>query len=69
MRHLDVCFQTVNWPQNSLARQDRCPGEIDLLILNDNGKVAVAVLDNGGFVGLDEHRIADKMDKLNTKRN
>ncbi|PLW77333.1 PRC-barrel domain-containing protein [Cohaesibacter celericrescens] len=43
-------------------------GEIDALILNDEGKIEKAILDIGGFLGIGEHRIAVTMDELKILR-
>ncbi|WP_299862581.1 PRC-barrel domain-containing protein [uncultured Roseobacter sp.] len=48
--------------------KDEDIGEIDQLIVDDNGKLQQAVLDIGGFLGIGEHRIAVAMDELKILR-
>ena len=44
-------------------------GEVNKLVLNDDGSVKDLVLDIGGFLGLGEHRIAVPPDQVNIIRN
>ena len=48
---------------------DKDIGEIDRLLLTDDGKLDRAVIDVGGFLGIGEHPIAVTMDELNIQRN
>ena len=48
---------------------DEDVGEINRLILDDQGKITEVILDIGGFLGMGEHRIAVTMDELNIQRN
>lgn len=48
--------------------EDEDVGEIDKLIVDDNGQIKNAVLDIGGFLGIGEHRIAVTLDELNILR-
>jgi len=48
---------------------DEDVGEINRIILKDNGQVDRVVLDIGGFLGMGEHQIAVTMDELNIVRN
>nr|WP_321482446.1 PRC-barrel domain-containing protein [uncultured Cohaesibacter sp.] len=49
--------------------KDEDIGEIDKLLVNNDGKIEKAVLDIGGFLGIGEHRIAVTMDELKIMRD
>jgi len=49
--------------------KDEEVGEINRIILNDNGQVDRVVLDVGGFLGIGERQIAVTMDELNIVKN
>jgi hypothetical protein len=49
--------------------KDEDVGEINRIILKENGQVDRVVLDIGGFLGMGEHQIAVTMDELNIVRN
>ncbi|EJC84174.1 PRC-barrel protein [Rhizobium leguminosarum bv. trifolii WSM2297] len=51
------------------SAKDEDVGEVDKLVLNDNGTVKQLVLDIGGFLGMGEHRIAVPLDQVNIMRN
>jgi len=48
--------------------KDEDVGEVNRLILNDNGQVERVVLDVGGFLGMGERQIAVTLDELNIVR-
>jgi sporulation protein YlmC with PRC-barrel domain len=48
---------------------DEDVGEINRIILDNNGQVERVVLDVGGFLGIGEHQIAVTMDELNIVKN
>ncbi|CAN7667030.1 PRC-barrel domain-containing protein [Rhizobium sp. LjRoot254] len=48
---------------------DEDVGEINRIILDNNGQVDRVVLDIGGFLGVGEHQIAVTMDELNIVKN
>jgi len=48
---------------------DEDVGEINRLLLKDDGQIKEAVLDIGGFLGIGEHRIAVTLDELNIQRD
>lgn len=48
--------------------KDEDVGEINRLVLNDNGQVERVVLDVGGFLGVGERQIAVTLDELNIVR-
>lgn len=48
--------------------KDEDVGEINRLVLNDNGQVERVVLDIGGFLGVGERQIAVTLDELNIVR-
>ena len=47
---------------------DEDVGEIDKLLVDDNGQIKNAILDIGGFLGIGEHRISVTLDELNILR-
>jgi hypothetical protein len=49
--------------------KDEDVGEINRLVMNDNGQVKLVVLDIGGFLGMGEREIAVTPDELNIVRN
>jgi hypothetical protein len=49
--------------------KDEDVGEINRLVMNDDGQVKLFVLDIGGFLGIGEHRIAVTPEELNIVRN
>lgn len=49
--------------------KDEDVGEINRLVMNDNGQVKLFVLDIGGFLGIGEHQIAVTPQELNIVRN
>lgn len=49
--------------------KDEDIGEVDKLVLNDDGTVKQLVLDIGGFLGMGEHRIAVPLDQANIVRS
>jgi len=49
--------------------KDEDVGEINRVVMNDNGQVKLFVLDIGGFLGIGEHEIAVTPDELNIVRN
>ncbi|SNY90359.1 PRC-barrel domain-containing protein [Cohaesibacter sp. ES.047] len=51
------------------SANDEDIGEVDQLVLNKNGSIDKAVLDVGGFLGVNEHRIAVNMDELSVLRS
>lgn len=48
---------------------DEDVGEVDELILNDDGSIKRVVLDVGGFLGLGEHEVAVSMNELRIVRD
>ena len=48
---------------------DESVGEIDRLILSEDGKVETVVIDVGGFLGLGEHPVGVTFDELRILRN
>lgn len=44
-------------------------GEVEELVINENGKVEAAFVDIGGFLGMGEHRIAMSYDELQIMKN
>lgn len=48
---------------------DEDVGEIDKLILSDDGKITRAVIDVGGFLGIGEHAVAVTFDELKIIRD
>jgi hypothetical protein len=48
--------------------KDEDVGEINRLVMNDNGQVKLFVLDIGGFLGIGEHQIAVTPQELNIVR-
>lgn len=48
---------------------DEDVGEINSLLVNNDGKIEAAVLGIGGFIGIGEHDIRVTMDELNIMRN
>ncbi|MBB3320461.1 MULTISPECIES: PRC-barrel domain-containing protein [unclassified Rhizobium] len=51
------------------SAKDENIGEVDKLVLNNDGTVKQVVIDVGGFLGIGEHRIAVGLDQLNIVRN
>ncbi|WP_319533243.1 PRC-barrel domain-containing protein [uncultured Cohaesibacter sp.] len=49
--------------------EDKDIGEVDQLVLKQDGTIDKAVLDVGGFLGVNEHRIAVNMDELQIMRS
>jgi hypothetical protein len=49
--------------------KDEDVGEINRLVMNDNGQVKLFVLDIGGFLGIGEHEIAVTPDEVNIVRD
>jgi len=49
--------------------KDEDVGEINRLVMNDNGQVKLFVLDIGGFLGMGEHQIAVTPDEVNIVRD
>ena len=51
------------------SSQDKDIGEVDKLVLKQDGTIDKAVLDVGGFLGVNEHRIAVNMTELQIMRS
>ncbi|MEY8880265.1 PRC-barrel domain-containing protein [Donghicola sp. XS_ASV15] len=51
------------------GENDEDVGEVSELILSDDGRVELAILDIGGFLGLGEHSIAVTFEELNIQRS
>ncbi len=51
------------------GNNDEDVGEIDRLVLNDDGQIQTVVIDVGGFLGMGEHPVGVTMDELQILRD